>query len=477
MAHVAQYKKDVVKKLTDLMSKYPIVGLVDLENLPAPPLQKMKSQLRGKVEIFMTKKRLIRLALEKAKETKPGLEKLEEYFRGMPALIFTNDNPFSLFKTLKKSKSPAPIKAGQTAPKEIVIKSGPTGFAPGPIISELGSVGIKCGVVDGKVAIKEDSVVAKEGDKVDQNLAGILTRLGIEPMEVGLNIVAVFEDKVIYDQKTLDIDEEKFNQDLSKAASWAFNLAFEAAYPTKDTINLLLGKAFQDSKAIGLEANIIDQGIIDDLLGKAERSMQSLKSTANIDTPKAEEKKEEPKQEVKGEPKAEEKPAEPKVEEKPAEAPKLEEKPKEEAKPKIPKESTEEKKEKAIEKETEILKEEEKVEKEAAEKEKVESEAEKEVEEGIKEEVEKDLEKERIEQEKKIQEVEKDTDSKVAEMVKKTKEHAAGKQPTTEKLLEETEVPKKEEKPEPKVEEKVPTAAELADKKKVEEQKKALGIS
>jgi len=444
LAHVSQFKKDVVKKVSELISTYPIVGVVDMENLPAPPLQKMKSQLRGKVEIFMTKKRLIRLAIEKIKDKKQGIEKLEPYLKGMPALIFTKDNPFSLFKTLKKSKSAAPIKAGQVTPKDIEVKAGSTGFAPGPIISELSDVGIKCGVEDGKVAIKEDSIVAKEGDTVDQNLAGILTRLGIEPMEVGLNIRAVFEDGIIYDQKVLDVDEDKFKQDLQNAATWAFNLAIEAAYPTKDTVNVLIGKAFNESKAIGLEANIIDKGIINDLMAKAEGAMQSLKQTANIEVPdkKAEAPKEEPK------PEAPTKPEEKKVEEKP-QTPKKEE-------------TVTEKKEEILEKEKEIIKEEQKVEKEAKEKEKTEAPVEKEVEEAVKEEVEKELETERIDQEKKLESVEQDTDAKVAEMVEKTKKMSE-KKPSADDLLQETktETPKETK----KEVEKVPSAADLASNK------------
>jgi ribosomal protein L10 len=44
------------------------------------------------------------MALEQS--GKPGVEKLAEHFRGMPAMLFSKDNPFTLFKILKKSKSP-----------------------------------------------------------------------------------------------------------------------------------------------------------------------------------------------------------------------------------------------------------------------------------------------------------------------------------------------------------------------------------
>jgi len=73
MAHVAQYKKDIVAKLEKLMLDYPIIGAVNMESLPAPQLQKMREQLRGKVELFMTKRRLMKIAIEKVKDKKTSI--------------------------------------------------------------------------------------------------------------------------------------------------------------------------------------------------------------------------------------------------------------------------------------------------------------------------------------------------------------------------------------------------------------------
>ncbi len=119
---VPEFKKELVNKLADLIKTCSIIGLVNMENLPAAQLQRMKSRLRGKVEMFMAKKRLMKLAIDKAKADKPGIEKIEEHFRGMPALLFTDENPFKLFRMLKKSKTKAPAKAGQTAPADIIVK-------------------------------------------------------------------------------------------------------------------------------------------------------------------------------------------------------------------------------------------------------------------------------------------------------------------------------------------------------------------
>ena len=282
-AHVAEYKKEIVSNLAKLMTDYPIVAVVNMENLPAPQLQTMRAQLRKDFFITMTKRRLIRLAIEQVKSSKKGIEQLEAHLGGMPALIFTKENPFKLSRTLQRNKSPAPAKAGQTAPRDIVVNKGATPFAPGPIIGELAAVGIKSGVEGGKVAVKEDTVVARAGEKISPKVAEILTRLGVQPMEVGLDLVAVYENGLIYGRNVLSVDEKEYLSRLSNAARWAFNLAVEAAYPTKQTIPVLLGKAHNDAKGLGISQNILEKGIIESLLGKAQMQMNSLKSSAKFE--------------------------------------------------------------------------------------------------------------------------------------------------------------------------------------------------
>lgn len=278
---VPDYKKDVVKQIVTLIKKYPIIGAINMENLPAAQLQKIRGQLRGKVDMIMTKRRIMKLAIEKTKADKPGIEHLEQHLAGMPALLFTNDNPFSLFKNLKKSKSKAPAKAGQTAPIDLTVKAGPTSFAPGPVISELAGLGIKTKVDAGKIAIVQDTVVCREGGIISAPLAAMLIRLGIEPMEIGLNVTAVYEKGQIFTSKVLNIDEKKFGQDLSNAARWAFNLSCEAAFVTKSNRETLIQKAFRDAKALAVSQAIPADKAIGDILAKAERQMLSLKSSAN----------------------------------------------------------------------------------------------------------------------------------------------------------------------------------------------------
>ena len=78
-AQVSKGKKKSVDEFSKLLDTYPIVGIVDMENLPSKQLQSIRGKLRDSVLIRLTKKRLLKLAIDKAKEKKKGIEKLMEY--------------------------------------------------------------------------------------------------------------------------------------------------------------------------------------------------------------------------------------------------------------------------------------------------------------------------------------------------------------------------------------------------------------
>ena len=330
-------KKKVFDRVIKLAKQYPIIGVVNMANLPTAQLQRMREQLRGKVEIFMAKKRVVQKAIQQLKEI-TNLNEISPYMeKAQPAIIFTKENPFTLFKILKQNKSKAPAKGGQTAPNDIIVPAGPTPFAPGPVIGELGALGIKSGVEGGKIAIKNDTTVCKEGDEISEKLASILTRLGIEPMEIGLDLKAVYENGTIYTKKILDIDETQFMSDLNTAITEAYNLAIEAAYYTKDTTEQLVSKAFREAKAVAKQGKIMCDLIAGELVEQAEREMLTVKSqmkeipveTAKKQETKVEEKtpeikKEETKQKEKKQETAKEEPT--KEETKQEEKPKQEEK-------------------------------------------------------------------------------------------------------------------------------------------------------
>lgn len=270
-------KRKTVEEFQKLVSEYPIIGAVNMDGLPTPQLQAIRAKLRGTVVLKMAKRRLLKLALE----SRPEVKDLIPHLKGMPALLFTKDNPFKLYKVLKQNKSGAPAKAGQTAPKDILVSAGPTNFAPGPIIGELGAFKIKTGVEGGKLAIKEDVIVAKEGETISAGLAAILTRLGIEPMEVGLDLVAVFDQGVIYTKSVLDVDESKLQSEAELFAVQAFNLAMNAGILVKETVEPLLAKAAREARTLAIEQNILTKETAEEIVAKAEAQANALQQHTN----------------------------------------------------------------------------------------------------------------------------------------------------------------------------------------------------
>jgi large subunit ribosomal protein L10 len=277
---VSQKNVQMVKEVSEQLKKYPVVGILNMHSLPASQLHQIRTKLRGKAVIRMVKKRLIILALKES--GLKGLETLGERLQGEPALVMTELNPFKLAHMIDKNKSSAPAKDGDVAPMDIVVNAGPTPLPPGPVIGELQKAKIPATIEGDKIHVREDTVIAKEGDEINSLLAGVMAKLGMTPMEIGLNLLAAWESGTVYDKGILFIPQERYVQDLVSAHQGAFNLAYNIGYPTKETLPLLLSKARQEAYSLALSAGILTKETVKPLLSKAHAQMEALKSKAGL---------------------------------------------------------------------------------------------------------------------------------------------------------------------------------------------------
>ncbi len=276
MAHVATWKKDLVSELVQDMREAPVVAVVDVENIPGQQIQAMRAGLRAHAKLKMTKNKLMSLALKEAAEAKPGLEALVDSIDGQCAIITTDMDPFKLFAQLKKTMTPAPAKPGQIAPFDIVVPKGPTPFGPGPIIGELQKIGLPAAIEGGKIGIKKDTTLVKEGEPIPANVAAMLPKLEILPMIVGLDLRAAYEDGTVYHKDVLDIPEDYYANMFATAAHNALALGVEIAFPTKATITPLIAKAFRETVAVSVAAAIPNEASIKTLVAKADAQMLSI---------------------------------------------------------------------------------------------------------------------------------------------------------------------------------------------------------
>jgi large subunit ribosomal protein L10 len=279
---VPEWKREEVDDIVDLLESYDSVGVVDIAGIPSRQLQAMRRDLYGSAELRVSRNTLVVRALE---EVDDGLEELAEFVSGQVGLVATNDNPFGLYKQLEASKTPAPINAGEVAPNDVVIPEGDTGIDPGPFVGELQQVGANARIQDGSIRVLEDSTVLEAGEEVDQQLANVLSELGIEPKEVGLDLRGVYADGVMFGPEELELDIEEYRDDFASAAAAGRNLSINAVYPTARTAGALLGKASDEAKSLGLFAAIESPDLIDDLLGRADAQLRAL--AAHIDDEEA----------------------------------------------------------------------------------------------------------------------------------------------------------------------------------------------
>jgi large subunit ribosomal protein L10 len=287
-AHVSEAKKKELVRIINLIKKSKNIGIVDLTSLPSAQFQKIKSKLKSKMQVTVTKKSLIKLALEKVKSEKKGIEELEKDLKNcIPALLLTEEDAFKIAKTLGQNKTNMAAKPGQIAPKDLVIPPGPTDFTPGPIIGELSQAGIIAAVEDGKIVVQKESTIAKEGDVLTEKQTSVLDKFGIEPIQIGLNLKSIYQDGEIFKSDVLSVSEEEYMQNLQNLVREALNLAVFISYPTQETTEILLQKA--EREALALSTKVPEESTEEKPVEKQEETTEKIKE----ETTKTEESKEE----------------------------------------------------------------------------------------------------------------------------------------------------------------------------------------
>lgn len=336
---VALWKQEVVGGLVEKLEQYPVVGVLDIADLPAAQFQQMRRKLREQAEIIVSKNTLLKLSLEQVAERKdPKLEELIDYLSGPTALILAHLNPFKLNSILRKSKINAPAKPGSRSPLDIVIPAGETDFAPGPVVGELQRVGVKARIQAGRVVILEDCPILKEGDVISKEVSDALAKFGIMPLELGLKLRAAYEAGMVFSGEVLKIDEKLVIGQVREASVTALNLAVNVNYPTSATISLMIVKASAAAQNLALNVCLPVSQIMPLLLARSRGEMLGLAAALGAKDPLALDEElmkmlgVAPPTETKPEVKPEAEPEEKQAEEKPKEEPKPEAKPKEKPK-------------------------------------------------------------------------------------------------------------------------------------------------
>ena len=275
---VKEWKSAEVTKLAEIMRNCDVIAVAPLYKVRAAQIQELRRKFRKDISFRCVKNTLFARAVKVLESEKENISDLLKYIQGSNTYIFTNENPFKLSLLFEKSKINLPAKGGDIAPSDIIVREGNTGMSPGPVISEFTELGIPTKIESGSVWISEDTVVTKEGEVISARVASILSKLGMKPMEAGMSLTTAYEKGLVYPPDVLKISMESVKQDILAAVSAAFNLSMAAAYPTSDTIQLILAKAALEAMSLGLSANIFEKETVPIVLAKAYQEAEALKA-------------------------------------------------------------------------------------------------------------------------------------------------------------------------------------------------------
>lgn len=274
-------KLEQVDRLKEHLLEHPMAALVGIRGVPAAALQSMRRELRGRGHpILVAPNSSLRHAIESASEKRPALKPLLDHLSDQTAVLAAEGNPFSLYLELARTRSPTPARGGELAPNDILVPAGTTSFKPGPIVGELQHAGFPAAIEKGKVVLKKDTVIVKAGEPIPREVAGMLTRLDIFPLQVGLQLRAVVDGETFYPPSILSVDLDERRAEFARAHRRALGLAVELAYPTRESTPLLLARAHRQALLLAVAAGYPTPETIAPLLARALREARAVQALA-----------------------------------------------------------------------------------------------------------------------------------------------------------------------------------------------------
>ncbi|MEM1921530.1 MAG: 50S ribosomal protein L10 [Desulfurococcaceae archaeon] len=296
---IPQWKIEEVEYLTKLFREYPVFAIADITGFPTKHLQILRKKLSGRVVFRVSRNKLVLIAMKRA-----GIDTslFEKILSGSNLLLFTKMNAFELYGEIEKHKSKTYYKPGEIADKEIVIPEGDTGIPPGPMLSVFGKLKIPTRVQANTIVVAKDTVVAKPGDKISEDLASLLQKLDLPLKEVLLKIKYVYDRGVVIPGDRLKIDINEYVDSILKAQIQAINLGVEIVWPERQILERVIVKAYREARAIVVESSFITSETIDEIIRSAhfkaymlaiELSKWGVDIGIKIEKPIIEEKREE----------------------------------------------------------------------------------------------------------------------------------------------------------------------------------------
>jgi len=276
-------KTQMFQQLQELPKKYKVLSIIQMQKVRSTQILPLRKILKDDVEFVSIKDKIAKKVF--ADSDVPGIKEIIKEISGQCMLIFTNMSPFKLNVLLSKNKIMMNARGGDIASVDIVVPAKNTGIAPGPMLTEFKNAGIPTKIDQGTIWIAKDSTPVLKGEPISEQLAAILGKLDIKPVEAGISLFTALEDGTKYSETELVIDVDKVREQFGQAHQEAISLSIEAAYITADNISQILGKAAQSARSVSVESGFMTDETKEQILQKADAQAKAVAGQAKDYTP------------------------------------------------------------------------------------------------------------------------------------------------------------------------------------------------
>jgi large subunit ribosomal protein L10 len=277
--HYPKKKRMMYQEMQELPTKYNVIALSKMTKVRATQLMAIRKKFRSEIKIRIIKNKVAIRAFEKVKGV-TGIDQLSKQLEGQCALMFTNISPFKLNLVFAQNKVFLAAKGGDIASKDITVPAGNTGIAPGPVLSEFKVANVATRIDQGTIWVAKDTVVAQPGDVISIQLASLMSKLNVKPIEAGIAINFAVAEGLIFKEQDLRINLEEYRTELVRSFQQALALATEAGYMVPETVKPLLVKAQQQARSVAVEAGYVTPETADFVLPRAQAKAQALAGKA-----------------------------------------------------------------------------------------------------------------------------------------------------------------------------------------------------
>jgi len=257
---VSDEKREYEARMNKMFDSYSKVLFVTLDNVQSQQVNQVRRDLRGKAELLVGKKTLQkRIICNRADESKNKMDaQLRKKFveenlltlnRG---LLFTNADISEITTVLQRYRKQAPARVGAIAPCDVIVPAGNTGMEP-TMTGFFQALNIATKISKGTVEIVTDKKVLSLGEKVDNSVSALLSKLKISPFFYEMEIVCCWEKGFVFTKDDLALTDAVIESSLLAGINNVTAISLGAGIPTDASFPHLLLDAFKDLLALSVE--------------------------------------------------------------------------------------------------------------------------------------------------------------------------------------------------------------------------------